>query len=64
MSKKKAIVCTILLTIVVLIITFAICIIEIEGIYLSRIIFSLLAGSWMGEKIFEFYKWLRNNGEK
>ena len=61
MSEKKAIICTILLSVVVWAIMFATCLIEIEGIYLSRMIFSILAGSWIGERTFDFYKWLRRD---
>ena len=62
MNRIKAIFCTILLFIVVWAIIFAACYIELfEGYYLSRGIFSMMAGFWIADKTFDFYKWLRKD---
>ena len=69
MNKKKAKVCTILLIIVVFGLLFLSCFLRFDGDYphnpnLFNIITAFIAGSWLGEKISMFHKWLLEKEEK
>ena len=62
MSKVKAIICAALLYIVIFtLLIVAICVDGAYGINLFHLITSLVAGMYIGEKCFEFYKWLRKD---
>jgi hypothetical protein len=57
MSKKKAIICTVLLMVVV---CAAILVISFIDVDLCRNIFALMAGAWTADKLEDFYEWLIN----
>lgn len=60
MSKTKAIICTVLLMIVVLILLVAT--INIEGVYginLFDWLTAIMAGCWLSDRTEDFYKWLQ-----
>lgn len=59
MDKKKAVICTVLLSIVVLGVFVATLLIKSDyGFNLYDIISPWICGAWMGEKIRTFYRWL------
>lgn len=68
MNKKKAKVYTILLIIVVFGLLILSCFLKFEdyayNLRLFNIITASIAGSWIGEKIYMFYKWLLEKEEK
>lgn len=61
MDKKKAIICTILFSIVVCSIFLISVFIELEFINKSlfHIFCPFIAGDWIGKQILKFYEWLR-----
>ena len=60
MSKKKAIICTILYTIVLVVLLTASFFIKNNeyGISLYQIITGVIANAWLGCSVEKFYKWL------
>lgn len=60
MSKKKAILCTALYTIVLVVALTAAFFIksDITGISLYQLIMSMIANAWLGCSVEKFYKWL------
>lgn len=60
MRKKKAILCTVLYAIVlVVVLTFAFFIkSDITGISLYQLIMNIIANAWIGCSVDKFYKWL------
>ena len=67
MNKRKSIICTILLFVVEAITIFALSFIKSEvttNITASMVIMPIFAGLWCGDKLYDFYKWLRRNDEE
>lgn len=69
MSKKKAKVCTILFVIVIYGLLFLSCFLRLNGDNppnpsLFDCISAFISGSWLGEKVCAFYKWLLEKEEK
>lgn len=61
MSRIKAIVCSVLLMIVMFTLLFATIFIKgANDTSLYIFIVSAMAGMWIGEKVDDFYKWLRS----
>lgn len=60
MSKKKAVICTILFTIILCGIIFGLSFIKTyDGIYSALTVFSYaITGIWIADTIEKFYKWL------
>ncbi len=58
MSKKKAIICTILFGIIIFAIATATCFIKGNELTLFEIISPSICGLWCGECIGKFYEWL------
>lgn len=61
MSRVKAIVCSVLLMIVMFTLLFATIFIKgVNDTSLYIFVVSAMAGMWIGEKVDDFYKWLRS----
>lgn len=62
MSKIKAIMCTALLYVVILaLLIVTLCVDGVYEINLFHFISSFIVGMYIGDKCFEFYKWLRKD---
>lgn len=62
MNKKKAIICTIMLTIIVFGIGTALIFVPYGSeISLFDILSPFIVGRWTGEQVGKFYKWLRKD---
>lgn len=60
MSREKAIICTALLAIVLIILIFIVAFAEeVNGVSIYTFVTSCITGSWLAEKVFYFYDWLR-----
>ena len=65
MSKKKAVVCTILYVIVIIVVSTASLFIKspVNGISLYQLIVSMIGSMWLGNSVVKFYEWLRKQEE-
>ena len=65
MSKKKAVVCTILYAIVITVVLTASFFIKsaVNGISLYQLIMSVIGNMWIGNSVVKFYEWLRKQEE-
>lgn len=65
MSKKKAVVCTILYAIVIIVVSTASLFIKspVNGISLYQLIVSMIGSMWLGNSVVKFYEWLRKQEE-
>lgn len=61
MSNIKAYICSILLLIVIFTLLFATTFVEIgNDITLYRLAIAIMTGTWIGDKVGDFYIWLKN----
>lgn len=62
MSKTKAFICLALLMVVIVVLIFVTTFIEAKyNVPLYRFITSWITGMYLGDKLFDFYKWLRTD---
>ena len=63
MSKKKAVICTIMFAIMVVGIGIAFMFVKPYGSEMSlfHVFCPIIVGQWLGERIGKFYDWLRKN---
>ena len=62
MTKKKAIICTIMFTIIVLGINTALIFVPCRSeMSLFHAFCPMIVGHWLGERVGKFYDWLRKN---
>lgn len=61
MSKTKAIIYSVLLSIVIFGALFALVSIDEIGFRIFNCITAWIAGGWLVDKVEDFYKWLRND---
>lgn len=61
MSRIKAIVCSVLLSIVIFGALFALISIDEIGFAIFHCITAWIAGGWLADKVEDFYKWLRKD---
>lgn len=65
MSKKKAVICTILYVIVITVVLTASFFIKsvVNGISLYQLIVGAIGNMWLGSSVAKFYDWLRKQEE-
>lgn len=64
MTKKKAVICTIMFTIMVLALAVALMFVKPyeSKMSLFHAFCPIIVGRWLGERIGKFYDWVRKNG--